>query len=365
MAIKRILSGLYFIWLALVIFVPLIGYASNIKVILLDCTQSGPVAGLTGKVPKVYLTRKRFDPMKFSGNGVITPVDFAGLIRTDLIPPKETIRFKTRKNEEIQVYIVTSTPMDIFEQPEAPAAPSLQWVSGPISFVTSTSPRLSGPVTASSQPITLSILKTARLLLKEQERPSSLESGNSPKPSSLFGVIFTDTPPPLGPVERPPSQKLFYYYRLKYKLKFDSGILSLAFEDQNGNQQNVASVVSGPPENWFLMAGGPVYAYNFEAEDFGGNPTGLYIGLNWTPNDIYDPDPRLLIVNILDINTSNPTSAIGLLGLGMGFPKINNFIPLSTLSVTETLAYNLTLSKFQLLTMVNYDVTDVLQLLKL
>ncbi|HTC20334.1 MAG TPA: hypothetical protein VK859_05785, partial [bacterium] len=258
MMIKRIPPGICFMWLILVILVPHCGYASDVKVILLDCTQSGPVAGLTGKVPKVYLSRKSFDPMKFSDNGEITPADFAGLIRTDLAPPKETIRFKTRKNEEIQVYIVTSTPMDIFEQPEAPAAPSLQWVSSPISFVTSNSPQSSGPVTASSQPITLSILKTARLLLKEQERPSSLESGNSPKPFALFGIIFTDTPPPLGPVERPPSQKTYYYYRLKYKLKFDSGILNLSFEDQNGNQQNVASIVSGPPENWFLMAGGPV-----------------------------------------------------------------------------------------------------------
>src|SRR5580693_4855778 len=123
MAIRRTLSGLCFTWLALAAGVPLPGYASNIKVILLDCTQSGPVAGLTGKVPKVYLSRKSFDPTKFSDSGEITPVDFTGLIRTALAPPKETIRFKTRKNEEIQVYIVTSTRMDIFEQPEAPAAP--------------------------------------------------------------------------------------------------------------------------------------------------------------------------------------------------------------------------------------------------
>ena len=106
-------------------------------------------------------------------------------------------------------------------------------------------------------------------------------------------------------------------------------------------------------------------AYNPDTHDFGGNAPGLYLGLNWTPNDIFDPNARLLIVNFLDVNTSNPTSAIGLVGLGMGFPKTSQFIPLSTLSVTEVLVYNLTLSKFQFLTMINYDVTDILQLLKL
>jgi hypothetical protein len=49
----------------------------------------------------------------------------------------------------------------------------------------------------------------------------------------------------------------------------------------------------------------------------------------------------------------------------MGFPKTSSFIPLSTLSVTEILTYNFNASKFQFLTMVNYDVTDILQLLKL
>jgi hypothetical protein len=67
----------------------------------------------------------------------------------------------------------------------------------------------------------------------------------------------------------------------------------------------------------------------------------------------------------VDVNTSNPSSAIGLVGLGMGFPKMDSFIPLSTLSVTETLVYNLNSSNFQLLTMFNYDVTDLLQFLKL
>ena len=220
-------------------------------------------------------------------------------------------------------------------------------------------------MTTASQPITLSILRTARFLLQEQQRATSLQSGGVATASSVFGVTFKEPAPLLGPVERPPAEKGYYYYRQKYKLKFENSTLALSFEDQNGNQENVATIITGSPENWFLTAGGPLYAYNPHSNSPGGNPTGLYVGLNWTPNDIYDPDLRLLIVNIMDVNTTNPASAVGLIGLGMGFPKIASFIPLSTLSVTETLAYNMSLSQFQLLTMVTYDVTDVLQLLKL
>lgn len=72
-----------------------------------------------------------------------------------------------------------------------------------------------------------------------------------------------------------------------------------------------------------------------------------------------------MIVNLLDVNTTNPSAAIGLVGLGMGFPKMDSFIPLSTFSITETLVYNLSSSNFQLLTMFNYDATDLVQFLKL
>ncbi|HEY5038506.1 MAG TPA: hypothetical protein VIJ93_05475, partial [bacterium] len=248
----------------------------------------------------------------------------------------------------------------------APAPPPLVWLSDPITFVASNSSRASGPVTTASQPITFSILKTARFLLKEQQRPTSLESGRDAKASSVFGVAFKvamSSQP--GLKDKPPSQKVYYYYRQKYKLKFENSIVSLSFEDQNGNQENVMSVITGPSDNWYFTAGSPILAYNSDTNDFNGNPTGLYLGLNWTPNDIFDPWARFIIVNFLDVNTSNPTSAIGLIGLGMGFPKTSHFIPLSTLSVTEVLTYNLTLSKFQFLTMINYDVTDVLQLLKI
>jgi len=170
---------------------------------------------------------------------------------------------------------------------------------------------------------------------------------------------------PGSSLEGPPNGTVYYYYRQSYRLKFENSTLLLSFEDQNGNQQNVATVIAGPPENWFLTAGGPVFALDLRTNASGVNPTGLYVGLNWTPNDIFDPEGRFLIVNLLDVDTTNPASAIGLVGLGMGFPMMSDFIPLSTLSVTETLAYNLGLSRFQLLTMVTYDVTDVLQFLKL
>lgn len=341
-------------------------FADDGNVIVLDCTSSGIASDLTSKFPTAYLSRKNFDASRFSENGEISRVDFEVLTRTALKTPKGTIRFKIRKNDEMDVYIVTSVRMDTLEQAVAPAAAPLQWVSDSITFVTSGASRHSGPVTTASEPITMSILKTARFLLKEQQRPTSLESGDGAKAFSIFGVTFkTAAPPKPGFNEEPGSKKVFYYYRQKYRLKFENSTISLVFEDQSGNQENVATVISGDSENWFLMAGGPLHAYNFDPSDSSGNPTGLYLGLNWTPNDIFDPEPRFLIVNILDVNTTNPASAIGLVGLGMGFPKINSFIPLSTLSVTETLAYNLGSSKFQLLTMVNYDVTDVLQLLKL
>jgi len=342
------------------------GFADDGNVIVLDCTNSKVATDLTSKFPIVYLSRETFDASKFSQKGEIYQADFDLLVQNGLKKPSDNIRFKIRKNDEVDVYIVTSIRMDTFEQAIAPATPSIQWLSDPITFVASSPSRASGPVTTASQPLTLSLLKTARFLLKEQQRRTSLESGGAPKASSVFGVAFKQAVLPKSELEEGLSlQKVYYYYRQKYKLKFESSTLNLSFEDQSGNQQQVATVISGPPENWFLMAGGPIYAYNFNTNSSSGNPAGLYVGLNWTPNDIYDPVPRFLIVNILDVNTSNPTSAIGLVGLGMGFPKTSGFIPLSTLSVTETLAYNLNLSQFQFLTMINYDLTDVLQLLKL
>jgi hypothetical protein len=344
---------------------PVFSFADDGNIIVLDCTKSSMASELTSKFPTVYLSRESFDRSKFSDKGEISKNDFDGLVRTGLKIPKGTIRFKIGKNDEVDVYIVTSIRMDTFEQAIAPAALPIQWASDPITFVTSPSSQKSGPVTTASQPITLSILRTARFLLQEQQRATSLQSGGAATASSVFGVTFKEPAPLLGPVERPPSEKGYYYYRQKYKLKFENSTLALSFEDQNGNQENVATIITGSPENWFLTAGGPLYAYNPHSNSSGGNPTGLYVGLNWTPNDIYDPDLRLLIVNIMDVNTTNPASAVGLVGLGMGFPKIASFIPLSTLSVTETLAYNMNLSQFQLLTMITYDVTDVLQLLKL
>lgn len=345
---------------------PDLGFAEDGNVIVLDCTSSNIAADLTSKFPVVYLSAKNFDPAKFSENGEISQADFGGLIRTGLKKPKGTIRFKVRKNDSVDVYIVTSIRMDTFEQAAAPAAPPLQWVSDPIIFMNSIASRASGPVTTSSQPLTLSIMKTARFLLKEQQRPTSLESTRYANASSVFGVTFkVPRTSESGQEEQSPSDKIYYYYRQKYKMKFDNSVLNLSFEDQSGNQENVASVFTGASDNWFLTAGSPIVAFNRDSNDFGGNPTGLYLGLNWTPNDLFDPNARFLIVNFLDVNTTNPTTAIGLVGLGMGFPKTSKFIPLSTLSVTEVLAYNLTLSKFQFLTMINYDVTDILQLLKL
>jgi hypothetical protein len=359
-------SGFYALCFALLAGGPSLGLAGDGNIVVLDCTSSGMASDLTSKFPGVYLSRRGFDASKFSEKGEITQADFEGLIRTGLKKPKGTIRFQIRKNDELDVYVVTSIRMDTFDQAIAPAAPPLEWLSDPIIFVASNSSRHSGPVTTSSRPITLSILKTARFLLKEQQRPTSLESGRDAMASSLFGVTFKGAAvPTLAPGDKPPSEKVYYYYRQKYKLKFENSLVNLSFEDQSGNQENIATVMTGPSENWFLTAGGPLLSYNPPTDDFGGNPTGLYLGLNWTPNDLFNPNARFLIVNFLDVNTSNPSSAVGLVGLGMGFPKTSSFIPLSTLSVTEVLAYNLTLSKFQFLTMVNYDVTDVLQLLKL
>jgi hypothetical protein len=341
------------------------GLADNGNIIVLDCTKSGMASELTSKFPTVYLSRKTFNASKFSEKGEVLQADFENLIRTGLKTSKGTIRFKIGKNQEMDVYIVTSVRMNTLEQEIAPAALPIQWASDPITFVASSSSRKSGPVTTASQPITLSILRTARFLLREQQRATALQSGGTAPDSSVFGVTFKEPPPLLGPVERPPTEKVYYYYRQKYKLKFENSTLVLSFEDQNGNQENVATILTGSPENWFITAGGPLYAYNPNTNNYGGNPTGLYVGFNWTPNDIFDPDPRLLIVNLLDLNTTNPLSDIGLVGLGMGFPKMDDFIPLSTLSVTETLAYNLNSSRFQWLTMVTYDVTDILQLLKI
>ena len=342
------------------------GLAEEGNVIVLDCTSSAVASDLTSKLPAVYLAHKPFDLTKFTEAGEISKADFSGLLRTELKPPRGTIRFEAGKNEEVDIFIVTSIRMDTFEQAAALAAPPLQWVSDPITFMTSIASRKAGVAMTASQPLTLSIKKTARFLLKEQQRPTSLESGRYANASSVFGVTFK-VPGSSEPrrVEQSPSDEVYYFYRQRYKLKFENSIVSLSFEDQSGNQANVATVLTGASDNWFLTAGSPIFAYNRETNDFNGNPTGLYLGLNWTLNDLFDPNARFLIVNLLDVNTSNPTSAIGLVGLGMGFPKTSKFIPLSTLSVTEVLAYNLNLSKFQFLTMINYDVTDVLQLLKL
>jgi hypothetical protein len=343
-----------------------LSFAGDWNVIVLDCTSSNVASDLTSKFPVVYLSKPNFNASRFSENGEILRADFDSLTQTALKTPQGTTRFKITKNDQIDVYIVTSIKMDTLEQKIAPGAPPLQWVSEPMTFVASHSPRPSGPVTTVSRPLTLTTMRTARFLLKEQQRPTALESGRDWKASSLFGVTFKALPePPPGPEVKPASPKVYYYYRQKYQLKFENSIVTLSFEDQSGNQESVLSVVVGPSDNWFLTAGGPLLAYNPCANDFGGNPTGLYLGLNWTPNDLFDPMARFLIVNFLDVNTTNPTSAFGLIGLGMGFPKTSQFIPLSTLSVTEVLAYNLNLSKFQFLTMVNYDVTDILQLLKL
>ena len=356
----------FLIWAILFAGVPVLSFAGDWNVIVLDCTSSTVASDLTCKFPVVYISNPKFEAAKFSQSGEISQVDFGALTQTGLKTPKGTIRFEIKKNDEIDVYIVTSIKMETFEQASAPAVPPLEWVSDPITFVNSNSSRRSGPVTTKSEPMTLSIMKTARFLLREQQRPTSLESGRDAKASAVFGVTFkVPQAPPPGLGEKPPSQKIYYYYRQRYKLKFNNSIVGLSFEDQNGNQENVMSVVTGPPDNWYFTAGSPVLAYNSDTNDFGGNPTGLYVGLNWTPDDLYDPMARFLIVNILDVNTTNPTTAIGLIGLGMGFPKTSHFSPLSTLSVTEVLTYNLSLSKFQLLTMINYDVTDILQLLKL
>ncbi len=362
------LPKLVFVLIGIVLFAgsPNSSLAGDWNVIVLDCTSSTVASDLTSKFPVVYLSNPEFEASKFSQSGEISQVDFGALTQTGLKTPKGTIRFKIKKNDQIDVYIVTSVKMETFEQASAPAAPPLEWVSDPITFVASNSSRHSGPVTTESRPITLSIMKTARFLLREQQRPTSLESGRDAKASAVFGVTFKV---PVGPksitVVPPQSQKIYYYYRQRYKLKFENSFVGLSFEDQSGNQENVMTVTTGPSDNWFLTAGSPLVAFNPDTNDFGGNPTGLYLGINWTPNDIFDPMARFLIVNLLDVNTTNPTTAIGLIGLGMGFPKTSHFIPLSTLSVTEVLTYNLTLSKFQFLTMINYDVTDVLQLLKL
>ncbi len=348
------------------LFAPIICSANDRHILVLDCTSSDVASDLTSKFPVVYLAGNAFDAAGFSEKGEITRTEFADLTQRGLKPPKGTIRFEIKKNDTMDVYIVTSVRMDTFDQAVATASPPLQWVSDPMEFVTANPFGASGPVTTSSKPVTISILKTARFLLKEQQRPTSLESGRDAKASAVLGVTFKSIPL-LGPVlaQAPSAQKVFYYYRQRYKMKFENSIVTLSFEDQSGNQENVATVITGPSDNWYFSAGSPLLAYNPKTNDFGGNPTGLYLGLNWTPNDLYDPNARFLIVNFLNVNTTNPVSAIGLVGIGMGFPKTSHFIPLSTLSVTEVLTYNLDLSQFQVLTMISYDVSDVLQLLKL
>src|SRR6185295_12786989 len=213
-------------------------FADDGNVIVLDCTNSKVATDLTSKFPIVYLSRETFDASKFSQKGEIYQADFDLLVQNGLKKPSDNIRFKIRKNDEVDVYIVTSIRMDTFEQAIAPATPSIQWLSDPITFVASSPSRASGPVTTASQPLTLSLLKTARFLLKEQQRRTSLESGGAPKASSVFGVAFKQAVLPKSELEEGLSlQKVYYYYRQKYKLKFESSTLNLSFEDQSGNQQ--------------------------------------------------------------------------------------------------------------------------------
>lgn len=228
------------------------------NVLVLDCTDSTAAADLTGKLPAVYLGNGDFDASGFTANGEINQTDFKSLIQTKLQKPKGMVRLKITKGDEVDIYVVTSIRMDTSDQAVAlPNAP-LQWFTDPISFVSTPPTRSSGPVTTVSQPLTLSILRTARFLLKEQQRPSALESGGIAKASSLFGVTFKVSAPVTAfYCIYPAPQKVYYYYRERYKLKFENSVLTLSFEDQKANQLNVETLMTGKSENWFLMAGGP------------------------------------------------------------------------------------------------------------
>ncbi|HUO57002.1 MAG TPA: hypothetical protein VMV05_02385 [bacterium] len=330
-------------------------WAGGANILVLDCTNSKVPGDLTEKSSAAYLPAGSFDDSVFEADGTIAKEDFDGLLKSKLKKPKGSIRFFSRKNDEIDVYIVTSIPMKASARLlDSGAPPPILMVGGPLTF---SSPPGAGKGTGVSQPVTLSILQSARFLLEEQKRPTSLESGRSEVVSSFFGVSFKALP---GPA--PEGKNVYYYHLEKYKLKSDSGTLKLSFQNQNGNLQSIATVMTGPSENWFLMAGGPVFSYNLENQSTGNAPGGLYVSLNWSIHDIYDPRPRWLIVSLLGINTTNPASDVGLAGIGMGFPKMSDFIPLSTLAVTGSLFYNLKQSQFEFVAMVDYDIGDIFQL---
>ncbi len=332
-------------------------FAAPPQVMVLDCTNSMVPSDLTSKSSVVYLPNHHFDGSTFEEDGTISKVNFNNLLKTGLKKSKGQIRFFSRKNDEIDVYVVTSIPVKTTAQMlDSSVPPPVLMVSGPLTLALP-APQGKEKAIAVSQPVTLSILQTARFLLEERKRPTSLEAGHSEVVSNFLGVSFKAIP--ASDID---GNDFYYYHLEKYKLKSDSGTLKLSFQNQNGDQQNITTVITGPSENWFLMAGGPIHSYTFGPNDFDNNPAGLYLSLNWSIHDIYDPSPRWLIVNLLDINTTNPTQAIGLVGLGVGFPKMNEFVPLSTLALTGSLFYNLDFSQFQFVLMINYDLGDIFQI---
>lgn len=335
--------------------------AADPSVLILDCRESKVPQDFTSQAPAVYLPTKDFDAPQSFRNGEVGSNRFDKWTRTVLKKANEQIRLRARKNEEINVYIVTAVPMVVFQQAEGAPIPSPQLVAEPLVFKVPPRASPSQPVTVESQPLTISYLPTARFTIQEQRRQGELEAGNYSTESYQTGVLFkapTETKPESDP-------KVCRYYLVKYKLKCQNARVKLFFMDPFGNQQQVTTLLTGPSQNWFLTAGGSLFSADLEPGDATGNPLGLYLGLNWSPQDIDDPGPRWFMANFLDVNTTNPASGIGLAGVGVGFPKMNNFIPLSTLAVTETLFYNFNSSRFQLLTLVTYDVSDIFQFLKL
>jgi hypothetical protein len=337
-------------------------WAADPSVLVLDCRQSKVPQDFTSQAPTVYLPGKDFDASQSFRNGEISPGRFDKWVKSGWKKAGGQVRLRTRKGDEIDVYIVTSVPMMVFQQPQGAPIPSPQLVTQPLIF---TVPPRSGPsqaLTVESQPLTISYLPTARFIIQEKRRQGELEAGNFSEESYQTGVLFK---PAAGDKGEAGNERVCYFYAVKYPLKCDNGIVRLSFSDPIGNQQQVASLLTGPSQNWFLTAGGPLYSLNLNPNDTTGNPVGLYVGLNWSPKEIDDPSPRWFIANFLDVNTTNPSAGLGLVGVGIGFPKIGNFIPLSTLSVTETLFFNFNSSQFQLLTLATYDVSDIFQFLKL
>lgn len=182
-----------FLLLGSVLFSPLVCYADDRNILVLDCTSSCMASELTSKFPVVYQADKAFDASRFSEKGEISQADFGTLTKNGLKPAKGTLRFKIRKDDLVDVYIVTSVQMDTLEQTAAGAPPPAVWLSDPITFVTSNPIRSSGPVTTASQPITFSVVRTARFLVREKQRPTSLESGRDEKASAVFGVTFKES----------------------------------------------------------------------------------------------------------------------------------------------------------------------------